>query len=145
MEVDDCTFLSHLEKRRRNKSAKKRETAGQEPIEEGDTDLLYLNDISPLPYNPLKTKSLKASKEFDTLGFGAGGLPPMAFSHLARNWTQMMPNSTFGDVIAEDGGDYGPGVGLISLPWIEMSTGMGHKSQILCSCITIQLPPSHRL
>ena len=45
------------------------------------------NDLHPLPYTLRNTHiSTKTARDFNKLGFGAGGLPPLAFSHLRRNW-----------------------------------------------------------
>ena len=46
-------------------------------------------DVHPLPWIPGK-KSLAEQAYYDRQGFGAGGLPPSLFAHLARNWTTFL-------------------------------------------------------
>ena len=84
------------------------------------------NDLYALPYSSGKYKDSQFSKELSQLGFGAGGLPPLTFSHLNRNWSKLSA-STFGDGLLSDGfeaeekeGVFGPGIELSSLPWTEM-------------------------
>ncbi len=95
------------------------------------------NDIYALPYSSSKKyKRIKPIQELNKLGFGAGGLLPLTFSHLSRNWCTLPSkvggrSATFGDQLPsedeeeeeEEEGFFGPGTKLLNLPWIEMQSG----------------------
>ena len=95
-------------------------------------DLLHVKDTHALPYIVLGRASHRDKfREFNKRGFGAGGLPPLFFSHANRNWTQIIgrtgkePLPKLGEVQVVDGEVYGPGMGLAKLPQIEMHSGGG--------------------
>lgn len=58
-------------------------------------------------------------KEFNSRGFGAGGLPPCFFSHLARNWFvglgESLAGGGAGPHVGGDSSCYGPGMKLMDL------------------------------
>ena len=73
----------------------------------------------------------KEYEDFNRRGFGAGGLNPLMFSHLNRNWGNTTSQFNFrekgsassrcgkqGD--GPDGKAYGPGMGLFSIPEADM-------------------------
>ena len=59
--------------------------------------------------------------DFNCRGFGAGGLPPLLFSHLSRNWA--VTSSTASRPPRENidmwVGQYGPGIDLLTLPCVK--------------------------
>ena len=87
------------------------------------------DDLCPLHY-PVGLREPAQVEEFNTRGFGAGGLPPLLFSHLSRNWiihplvvttplkghTPSPPPAAATSEGAWMGRGYGPGVGLTDLP-----------------------------
>ena len=104
----------------------------RERREHDKPDLLYAKDSHALPYTAFgRTLQRKKLKEFNKLGFGAGGLPPLSFSHANRNWTQLpggggrevlLPGGVGGG--REEGQEvYGPGMGLAHLPQMRMQSG----------------------
>lgn len=85
-------------------------------------------DVHGLPYTLEQQKTLRqpeAARKYNSLGFGAGGLPPLTHSHLARNWCQGSLELQEEDEEEEEGVElgeepvaegYGPGMELIRLP-----------------------------
>ena len=84
------------------------------------------DDVNALPYD-FKNKriSTEAVKAYNEKGFGAGGLPPLTFSHLKRNWCNLptwdneedgMEQDFEDDGIETSGMDwsYGPGMGFVT-------------------------------
>lgn len=57
---------------------------GDHPLK-SDSDLA-LKDSYPLLYSSKMKISKNKDAEYNVKGFGAGGLPPLTFSHLSRNW-----------------------------------------------------------
>ena len=61
-----------------------------------------------------------AIKNFNSKGFGAGGVAPLTFSHLNRNWATTLPSFTIkaplGEELVLEGTQYGPGVSLPTRP-----------------------------
>lgn len=92
---------------------------------------LHANDDYPLPYSA-STQLMKYKAkctEFNSRGFGAAGLPPLAFSHMNRNWilNTLQGETLFQTVseldefenVDERGGTrnrYGPGFSLLKFP-----------------------------
>ena len=88
-------------------------------------------DVHGLPYTLEQQKTLRqpeAARKYNSLGFGAGGLPPLTHSHLARNWCQGSlelqeeeeeegEGVELGEEPVAEG--YGPGMELIRLPKAE--------------------------
>lgn len=60
---------------------------GEHPLKR-DTDLAQKDDY-PLPYSAQKSLLKGKNSKYNEMGFGAAGLPPLSFSHLARNWKNM--------------------------------------------------------
>lgn len=104
----------------------------RERREHDKPDLLYAKDSHALPYTAFgRTLQRKKLKEFNKLGFGAGGLPPLSFSHANRNWTQL-PGGGGRELLLsggvgggrEEGQEvYGPGMSLAHLPQMRMQSG----------------------
>ena len=107
----------------------------RERREHDKPDLLYAKDSHALPYTAFgRTQKRKKYREFNKLGFGAGGLPPLSFSHANRNWTQLpgggreLPLSGGMGGGREEGQEaYGPGMGLAHLPQMKMYSGRGEE------------------
>ena len=88
-------------------------------------------DPFALVYSPFSKKSRQdpvVSEEYNQKGFGAGGLPPLFYSHLSRNWTtastsvQAPPSTDLSPSHPPCSADYqseachyGPGMGLQGL------------------------------
>lgn len=105
----------------------------------------HTNDLYPLPYKSGRFGH-EAVKQYNDLGFGAGGLPPLTFSHLSRNWSQLTGIGFTQDTEeCEEGEDYGPRVELSKLPWTEMETDYhineGMKQENDGMGTTEELPP----
>ena len=71
------------------------------------------NDIHPLLYYASKhsrlLKATSTTKKYNKNGFGAGGLPPLFFSHGSRNWSRRINRpSTFGDELNETASTLSP-------------------------------------
>ena len=59
-----------------------------------------ISDVHPLFYEAEGMRQVTKSKEFNSKGFGAGGLAPLTFSHLNRNWVQSLPDFlTHGELV----------------------------------------------
>ena len=68
---------------------------GRSRKQEQQHDDMCAKDPYPLPYPFNKRRVLfHEAKEFNQRGFGAGGLQPLAFSHLKRNWTLVTGKSS---------------------------------------------------
>lgn len=77
------------------------------------------NDTHPLLYyaNKHTTKSSSAAKNYNKKGFGAGGLPPLFFSHGSRNWNRRINHySTFGDEATSTSSSVAPSKSSTNLP-----------------------------
>lgn len=89
-----------------------------------------LNDSNALLYshsvyiNCKKQGNKEKEKEFNKQGFGAGGLPPMLFSHSSRNWSHQ--HGALSDTYSTNShstlSDTHPGVRLTDLPYVKMDT-----------------------
>ena len=82
-------------------------------------------DRHALPY-VFQNKRLSSEqvKEYNQRGFGAGGLPPLTFSHLKRNWSQI---NTSG-VAEDDGMEFGLNTGEVDgVEWGPTSMEQGQR------------------
>ena len=78
-------------------------------------------DVHPLYYTLQGQKRSRKCHEFNLKGFGAGGLAPLKFSHLPRNWLQGLPDYlTDRDGRGAGSGAYGPGMSLESFPGVGL-------------------------
>ena len=94
------------------------------------------NDVYPLEYHKSDPKKCRA--KFDS-GFGAGGLHPLSYSHMAKNWISFAASkhSTSVDLPVssgktDTGSTYGPGMELSMLPRVSEETaskGRGESSK----------------
>ncbi len=92
-------------------------------------------DHSPLPYtvNSRLSRDPAFIESYNQRGFGGGGLPPLAFSHLHRNWATSgghQVREPVGGVTPPPPCHYGPGVELSGLPsTIEQMEGISEKEE----------------
>ncbi len=122
-------FHSKSTDERSKKKPVKLEERDGEPSESGDTEK-SINDVYALPYTASNQyKQVHQSKQLNNMGFGAGGLPPLTFSHLNRNWNTLPSTSgsistAVGDGASseeeEEGEFFGPSNELSDLPWTSM-------------------------
>ena len=108
------------------------------------TNTTTTDDLHELPYDFRNQRtSSEVAKVYNRRGFGAGGLPPLTFSHLKRNWCYL-PSSE----IKEDGmgrgiddddgmewGTSGMGTGEGGMEW-SYGPGMGIGTQQDASDVT---------
>lgn len=128
----NCTSAVDRPRKKPVKREKESDRAGDASSDDSDTERTADDDYS-LPYSFAgKYKCIRSVKEINQLGFGAGGLPPLTFSHLGRNWCSFMGgrSASFGpsdeseeEEEEEGGGFFGPGSELSSLPWTDMHPG----------------------
>lgn len=91
---------------------------------------IVITDEYPLPYNRDISRFKGKSVQFDSQGFGAGGLAPLMFSHLSKNWVQSLPDFLtegelkLGEFIqTQPGSDsYGPGMSLGIIPEVSLQS-----------------------
>ncbi len=78
-------------------------------------------DVHPLHYTLQGQKRTRKCHEFNLKGFGAGGLVPLKFSHLPRNWLQGLPDYlTDREGRGTGSGSYGPGMSLESFSGVSL-------------------------
>ena len=106
---------------RRQVSRKRQKSKGRDDVEGECESELYAKDTHPLPYTLSGKKSSEDYKRYNTMGFGAGGLPPLTFSHLSRNWSQHTPGAT-GEEVTGEVGSSSHRLKLGSIPWVKMDT-----------------------
>ena len=95
-----------------------------------------VNDIHPLQYDQSVRFAAK-SKEFNSRGFGAGGLTPLKFAHLPKNWVQSLPDFlTEGELVLGNfmkgksrSDSYGPGMSLDKLPEVSLQSDQDGDSE----------------
>ena len=93
---------------------------------------VVINDVHPLHYSFDKHRGRSSSEkaEYDSKGFGAGGLAPLKFAHMPKNWVQGLPDFlTEGELLSGEfiktgsGSEvYRPGMGLSTLPRVNLQS-----------------------
>ena len=70
---------------------------------------LAQKDVHPLLYSATMSISKSKNAKYNSQGFGAAGFPPLAFSHLSKNWknaAQSKKNYTSGSCRDVHGGKF---------------------------------------
>ena len=113
----------YIEERIRESKAKSRRRGLQATPTKSAT-----SDHDPLPYMFQNKRILaKVAKAYNQKGFGAGGLSPLFFSHLKRNWYSVASRDTSSGGMEHGDGTGGMGMGENGMEW-SYGPGMGLES-----------------